>query len=128
MIILHYQSISALYNLASCKYSCMFFCATVSGYSQIICYLQEKLTHFDLRVMTNFGLEVSGYFILRKLNTQIKKIFEIYPVFMNNLLCRAIYIYLKDQVFMHNFLCQNDYNLLSGIVDIQKDFDVIFFR
>ena len=55
--------------------------------------LQEKSTHFGLRVLTNFGLEVSGHF-------------ELYQVLMHNFFCVKMsryshYIYFLQEKSTH---------------------------
>lgn len=42
------------------KFSYTIFCAKMFGYSHYTYCLQDKSTHFGLRVLTDFGLEVSG--------------------------------------------------------------------
>ena len=43
------------------KFSYTIFCAKMFGYSHYTYCLQDKSTHFGLRVLTNFGLELSGH-------------------------------------------------------------------
>ena len=43
------------------KFSYTIFCAKMFGCFHYTYCLQDKSTHFDLRVLTNFGLEVSGH-------------------------------------------------------------------
>ena len=48
--------------------SCIIFCIKMFEYSRYTCCLQEESTHFGLRVLTNFGQEVSKHFGLKKSN------------------------------------------------------------
>ena len=68
------------------KSSCIIVCTKMSRYSHYIYFLQEKSTHFGLRILTNFGLGVSGHFERKKIPqeklTKFTRIFELYQVFM----------------------------------------------
>ena len=48
------------------KSSCIVFCAKMFEYSHFACCFQKELTHFGLRVLANFRLEVSKHFELQK--------------------------------------------------------------
>ena len=79
--------------LNNIKSSCITFCTNMFGYFHHIYCLQEESTHFVLKALTNFVLEV--LILIPKNNTRkINKftmIFEWYQVFIYNFLFKMIW-------------------------------------
>ena len=69
-------------------------------------FLQNELVHSGLRVLTNFGLAVLGYFALKnqtkKILAKLIKMFKFYQVFMETFMFQTVLtfsIYYWDIIF-----------------------------
>ena len=85
--------------------SCISFVSKCADTSKIH-FLQDELAHSGLRVLTNFGLAVLGYFALKnqtkKVLTKFIKMFKFYQVFMETFMFQTVLtfsIYYWDIIF-----------------------------
>ena len=89
------------------KLSCIFFFSKMFRYSHYIHFLQEKSTHFGLRVLTKLGLCVSRHLGVRKSNKTHKGLNYIkssHIIFSAKISRYSHYIYFLQEEWTYFYL------------------------